>query len=686
MICNVCLTITLLLADEGDDGNWHEDHWIYHHNSFADLDKSAHDGCEMCKLFKLVLLEKHAHELACSIEEAVEAQRLIDVEENYRYEENGEMVRDPRSFAVKFDCFKLASDAPYHDSAQRLFFFRKGEDALDIHHAFVNLSAPSGVSSETTRVRGSEISSSANFNVARNWLDACAGGHGRCPRNINSALPRRILDLGDNPALKSIHLLVDSDFPAAYATLSHCWGTTQPLKLTNVTLHKFQSGINFDDLPRTFQHAITATLALGLRYLWIDSLCIIQDSKQDWEEQCAQMCRIYRDSFVTIAGPAAGGCHARFLHQRPMGAKATFDVKGRDGVDVKVTFTQGSNFDKSDFDDYEQGDPQAGSLELDTNGAVSEREQPLLQRAWVLQERLLSSRILYFGASRMYLECFTNVQVEGCRFPVDPRTTYTEAIKIPVMQLNNEQDRVRYWERIVKNYSSLGITNITDRLPALSGIAVNFHQVSKSQYVAGLWVDQLPQALAWYIRAFEEDRPSMEEYVAPSWSWASAGCPVIYHSRIDGPFTSSVKLLSIDVKPSGLDPFGTVQPDAYIEMSGKVWTARVSKYWWIFEVHSGKRKTETSWVAKFHPDAPKWGDTFDTEVDVLFLFLGSKTHSVEGRPSRPVDIALAIEPVDSSQDVYRRIGLADNELVEGGGAGLWKSCFDEAETQTVRLI
>ncbi|MCJ1444599.1 MAG: hypothetical protein MMC23_005101 [Stictis urceolatum] len=116
----------------------------------------------------------------------------------------------------------------------------------------------------------------------------------------NTPLPTRVLDIGDGVQSDEIRLLETSRRSGTYAALSHCWGRSKHVITTQATLAEWRKVIIFEQLPKTFQDAVVITRRLGLRYLWIDSLCIIQDDRTQWEYESALMGEVYRNAYFTI--------------------------------------------------------------------------------------------------------------------------------------------------------------------------------------------------------------------------------------------------------------------------------------------------------------------------------------------------------------------------------------------------
>lgn len=215
----------------------------------------------------------------------------------------------------------------------------------------------------------------------------CLKSHGRCTKQISTKLPTRILDLGIEGMNLDIKLFEPSGASAPYACLSHCWGQNRSFCTKKVTLPSYLCKILWDSLPKTFQDTIYFTRKLGLRYLWIDSLCIIQDDLEDWRKESAKMASVYRNSYIMIAATKSAddstGC---------------FSDESSFGKDNQITMTwpEGENYQFYIREKiYHFGSISSQSISL----------FPLLTRGWVYQERLLASRVLHFGLKELLWDC-----------------------------------------------------------------------------------------------------------------------------------------------------------------------------------------------------------------------------------------------------------------------------------------
>jgi hypothetical protein len=147
------------------------------------------------------------------------------------------------------------------------------------------------------------------------WIDDCNSTHGQCT-DPHPMLPKRVLDVGTDAA-KRLLLHISPGEVAPYIAFSHCWGPNGiPLKTTTSTIKDHQQGIDFQHLPKNFQDAVTVTRSIGIRYLWIDCLCIVQNDNTDWEVESSKMSSIYRDAYLVIAATQATNSCEGFLDRK----------------------------------------------------------------------------------------------------------------------------------------------------------------------------------------------------------------------------------------------------------------------------------------------------------------------------------------------------------------------------------
>ncbi|KAI9772555.1 MAG: hypothetical protein M1840_000760 [Geoglossum simile] len=375
-----------------------------------------------------------------------------------------------------------------------------------------------------------DTSSDESFTQISEWLRNCAGHHTACKANTDR-LPNRVIDVGTLGS-PLVRLYETTNKIAPYACLSHCWGKTPINRTTSETYAQHLESISWDSLSRTFQDAITVVRRLGLQYLWIDSLCVVQDSEGDWQKESALMASIYGNAYLTIAATksssGSGGCFSTAA-QEHRALKLNL-IDDNTGVAHPI-------YVRRQIPHY---DPNA------TRG----RHYPLLTRAWCFQERLLSPRVLHFGSQELLWECLSDASRECTRVRgrSDIRTEALESIstnlerlmlgKVTHMRaLSSSHSRpalaVR-WRNIVEEYSGLDLTYGNDKFPAISGTANQMRIYRpKAKYLAGLWEDDLIQDLLWEPFQLEDHRP--ETWRAPSWSWASVNGQIRYTNSISHP-------------------------------------------------------------------------------------------------------------------------------------------------------
>ncbi|KNG85414.1 hypothetical protein ANOM_007115 [Aspergillus nomiae NRRL 13137] len=306
------------------------------------------------------------------------------------------------------------------------------------------------------------------------WLDTCTKQHPKCHLAENTPLPSRVLEIDASPdhPLKLRLYRGAPDEMGRYICLSYCWGPKgSPVQLTKETLSQFQQDIAWDTLPLTFQHAALLTRQFGVRYLWIDSLCIVQNDSEDWREHCPRMAEIYHNAYITLAASAA-----------PDPQAGLYSISDDEWARGKEIFSTSGGHPIRVF-------ARAPMLDMNTR---RDRE-PLFMRAWAYQERMLSHRILYFSQREMMWECNEQVACQCLHLQEQM------SLKIAFSESANTRDFNLCWNEIVSEYSSRNLSHTADRLPALAGIAKRMHSLrANDTYIAGLWRSTLCQDLIWY--------------------------------------------------------------------------------------------------------------------------------------------------------------------------------------------
>jgi Heterokaryon incompatibility protein (HET) len=230
-----------------------------------------------------------------------------------------------------------------------------------------------------------ETGGELHFNLLREWLRDCNETHSdhgmAC--NADNELPTRVLDVGDvENQIQPRLYRPKKDEKGRYIALSHCWGESQLISTKTASIEAHYEAIKWNDLPKTFQDAVVVTGKLGIRFLWIDSLCIIQDDPDDWLREAKCMEKVFASAYCTIAASSAKNSTEGFLIPRPVKQA----VRLADNV---YACEVGQNFDH------------------DIESAV------LNQRGWVLQERALSPRTIHFTATQTYWECGSVIRCEN---------------------------------------------------------------------------------------------------------------------------------------------------------------------------------------------------------------------------------------------------------------------------------
>ncbi|OAL44083.1 HET-domain-containing protein [Pyrenochaeta sp. DS3sAY3a] len=355
--------------------------------------------------------------------------------------------------------------------------------------------------------------------IAKEWVESCAHNHEDCNVTVNETLPTRLISVaGPTP-----HLVLTEGWESKpqFCTLSHCWGTEPFLKLTVDNYESFLSRIPTGELPKTFQDAIHISRKLGVDYLWIDSLCIIQGNIEDWRREAGLMSNVYGGSYINIAASSATNAHEGCFLKEPYMV---------DGLRARININ-GYKYVRDFYNNYVYHHS-VGASHLAT-------------RAWTLQEKLLPPRTIHFGDRGAFWECRLKKANE---FLPDG---FSGDFSIGLISQKHTYNFRMWWGFILSSYSAADLTFQSDKLPAIAGIARSIAKKRGGQYLAGMWREDLEMQLCWRV----QDPQNKPQWRAPSWAWASVNGRTYSEDILDDVYTHVIEAQTV---PSGDDEFGEV--------------------------------------------------------------------------------------------------------------------------------
>ncbi|KAK2043301.1 HET-domain-containing protein [Colletotrichum somersetense] len=365
--------------------------------------------------------------------------------------------------------------------------------------------------------------SESSLDTAKQWISTCLRDHPSCCAGSDTHFrPSRLLHIGGNVHQVTLHTSTDYPEALSYMTLSHRWGEAQFIQLRRSNEEAFRQGIPWSSLPQTFKDAIRVARHLGSDYLWIDSLCIVQDSKEDWITEAASMGNIYKNSLCNIAASHALNSLEGCLYPRPPRAL----------------------------------EPERLPWDFDSSGhsyiinADTKKPHELYSRAWVFQEFLLARRTVDCGRDQLFWRCDGLMASEEIPrgFPAEHATEHQQPVRTLGFSGDGQSlfpkdikigSPSRLWTSLVDKYSSMSITEEEDRLDAIAGVADVFRPFL-GEYYAGMWQYMLPPYLLWSTMPHWGNnerpckRPSSKR--GPTWSWISIEGPIRHHWCDFGPW------------------------------------------------------------------------------------------------------------------------------------------------------
>ena len=493
----------------------------------------------------------------------------------------------------------------------------------------------------------SDLSSAEVIKQAKEWIKTCLDDHTEGPqRQGDPFLPARLVNV-QTLQLKLTHPTERS----TYAALSYCWVTEQYFVTLLSNIDSLTDKINWALLPVTIQDAILTTRNLGITWLWVDALCIIQDSPKDKATEIGYMNQVYKNATVTIAAASASNVQDGFLGRksRPTGIQVNFPCP----------------------------DGQLGTVYLVRKHEYMENALgPLYHRAWALQERVLSPRLLIFGKWELVWQCHQvhNAQVTASHLTLEQ---VEDSIRLPtgiyyrhsgVLAEKTGFD-LHLWKRIVEEYSACQLTLPEDKLPALAGIVSELARVwNMSSYYAGLWKHQFIKQMCWYRDEEENGRVNIGSkssiqntvvnrkvvYRAPIWSWASIDGQVRY-----GIFIRSIEVASLVncyVEPSSLQAaFGQVK-NGQVNINGNMAILKVFGVdWFTTTIIDANGSTFQDYLASYDKEQIKL-----KEQTIWVVLLTAPDLELNSRLLAPME-GLILQTVGNSGTQFKRIGYWKTE-------------------------
>lgn len=504
---------------------------------------------------------------------------------------------------------------------------------------------------------------------AKNWLGICRQGHDTCANftaigghESEKIIPTRLIDVGNNekgqPA--RLHIVSEDDGnDIEHLTLSYAWGpVTDFPKTTKSNLQDMMGMLPWPKLPRTIQDAIVFNRTMGIKYLWVDALCILQAKgprdkahKEDWGHEAARFGHYYRNSVLTLAATGASSSNQRLFLPRP----------GLSVPKEPLVYQEMSSY----------GNVNEVAVRLTAPEWNKEIEySPLLQRGWATQERYLSTGILHFTPNCVLWECHRLRATEA-----DPSGLHTEKVMrvwgsdhkfiSTFRDIQGDNSNIQAsWRSFIESYDGTLFSYPSDRLPALYSIAESMKHRVGENYIAGLWENSIPQDLCWMVT--EPFFQSFQKvHTLPSWSWATVGKRVTFLPLID----SEIQVKNWKLKNNGADTSGQVS-GAKLRLHGSFIEFNLTTDLGLrtnpdHDVIDNVLKAEHSTDGIRDPTRAYLDTTVNRDISIQnhpCLLIGSGTHSPQ-QSGYPSGCALILEATGKRRgqfEEFRRIGFIES--------------------------
>lgn len=710
MLCTICRN--MLGRQEGRFAKGTFDLRYEHHTSAGTFERSVQQHCYICRALyiRLLVQVKHGSNLQPRRDSAVLNTHVLE-EQHVLSELTQKSLRSTASlFLHRSDhTYRLEIDLRQDQTRiQHTFHLESWHGAIacpDQHSVHVKYRKSEHFSTATHTPPN--ISPGRDYGAAIRWLKGC-----KCytPRP-GAFYPARLISLekvkasvAANGNSTSYHRgtkvtvnLVEtwpwhkSDRIKAgynggnnrYVTLSHCWGGQVSHRLLRSNYDDRLQGIPVDELPKTFQDAVYFAASLEeVGYIWIDSLCIIQEDEQDWLEQSVEMDRVYSETFLNLSATAALNSKGGLFRD------GEFELLKEESVSLNIEGLPLA-YDRKDLPrclhDRKRFLLRQCTITDASFWANEVDKGPVNTRGWVLQERLMSPRVLHFCQDQVGWECACcntsqpfaargrhklSVENQGPRYH-----SIVEGIRQRMMDANHEANAdtptvfspFEIWAAVVTAYSKTAISYSQDKLIALSGLAKIIAEETGCAYVAGLWRTHLASQLLWYVdpvyhpvdRSFSHQATVPNEARAPSFSWSAidvTGHGITYAKTTDRGLL--VRIEDATVNTLGNHEFGVVL-DAHIILWGKLRKARLislpnNRFAWHL---LNRRGLDDELHKNVYLDCPlRDADCIDNTTAAAYVLPVAREVSYAGTSRNEYLLCLILRPGDK-RGVFKRIGV-----------------------------
>ena len=332
---------------------------------------------------------------------------------------------------------------------------------------------------------------------------------------------------------ENVRLVEGSAQCTPYVALSYRWGGLDAIwQTTTKNLNSRRDIFSVKDLPKTLSDAVKVTRGLGFKWIWIDSLCIVQDDKDDWAKEAVKMASLYQNAIVTISADSSQDAKAGLHNER-----STSMFSREESIKICNKLSTGKESTLHLFPKQKTRLDESIDNMRDMGDLLSHCS--LRDRGWTLQERILSPRIIHYASNQLYWECHHGIQESEDKLLWMGRSSTIPKIAHRIESAKDDETKKKELKQMLYNwyvhivggdYSHRSLTYGEDKLVAIGGVARALDDIEPMGYMVGHWGeydDELVRSLCW-----KRGGPGQKaaEYRAPSWSWASQDSAIDYGS------------------------------------------------------------------------------------------------------------------------------------------------------------